>query len=201
MKWYFLFVTIILVSTTGMACICQQASFFSLERFDNSALVIDFRYDSTNQTAEILNRYKGEVADIVPVNSAGCNFRHNVIYHVYFKEYHNNKLDLTAAIRCLQLYQKIEDYLLAHQLDGPNPENYNAFSISMKRNNQELVLLRALANCYQGPLKAFYMIEDDIMKVEDFIVVKGKFKRGKRKGKWICYEPDGLNWNKVIKRY
>ncbi len=189
------------MALSGLACSCMDDSFFSLERFDDSALVLDFRYIEAEGKAEVVRIYKGETEPFLTVRPENCQLENEAIYHVYLKKTDPQLLDFSQVIRCRRLYQNLEEFTSATQAKGTNPQKYNAYYVNIKRNNQELVILRALSDQYLGKLKECLLLTEDMKDIEAFQIIKGRFRKGARVGKWVYYEFENDRWVKKRRRY
>ncbi len=187
------------------ACICNESTPFSLELVDQTPVIADIRFDASSGLARVVRGYKGMLPDSISFDSADCTgFEDGALYHIYFSKKTADRLSLSDAVRCKRLYQDLKEFVQVTGVKGNQPEQYNAFITTIKKTHQELVILRALKDQYSGKIKHNLLLTDDLKNVDDFTVVKGRVRNGKRVGKWIYYEWDssipGSTANKWVRK-
>jgi len=200
-KWSQLLCFLLFVNSC-FACICKDSTVFSLELADQTPLIVDIRYEAKEGLAKVIRVYKGALPDSISFEVNDCTqLEDGAMYHVYFKHHTTNRLAMKDAIRCKRLYQDLKEYVRVTGMEGTQPEQYNAFSTTIKKTHQELVILRALKDKYNGKVKHSLLLTNDLKNVDDFTIVKGQIRMGKRVGKWVYYEWEDERWKRRVKRY
>lgn len=180
---------------------CKGPVHFSLELVDQTPLIVDIRYEAGQSMAKVVRLYKGALPDSIPIQIGKCDLEDGAIYHVYFKQITANQLNMNDAVRCKRLYQDLVEYVRVTGTPGTQPEQYNAFMTTIKKTHQELVILRALKEQYNGKVKHSLLLTNNLKDIDAFTIIKGKIRLGKRTGKWIYYEWEDGNWVRHTRRY